>query len=93
MHERVIKAIERLAEVLLVHIRSMVKETCNLVADLGGGEGRVLALKITICPHDLRVADNIWTRRSGLQLYLVDMILYEAGGLKSFTYYFSNKTQ
>ena len=57
--ERVIKVVERLAKVPLVHIRSMVKETCDAIVDLGNGEGCVLAMKISMFPHDLSVADGV----------------------------------
>ncbi len=77
----------------MVNIVAVVEETCDPVAYLGGGDGRVLALAITVFPHDLRVADNVWPQRRSLQLVLVDLIAKEPGGLEICTNLFFNKTR
>jgi hypothetical protein len=57
----------------------MAEEPCNVVANLGGDEGWVLALEIAVFPHNLRVADGVWTRRSRLELSLVHKIVDQPG--------------
>ena len=59
----------------MVNIDAVVEETGDAVANLGGGEGRVLALKVSMLPNDLRVADGVGTRRGRLELALVHRIV------------------
>ncbi len=88
--EGVIEAVERLAEVPLVNIAAVIKETSDAVANMGGGEGRVLALKVSMLPNYLRVADGVGTRRGWLELALVHGIVDQPGGLERLNNLFSH---
>jgi len=62
----------------------------DAVANLCGGEGWVLALKISMFPHDLSVSDGVSTRRRRLELSLVHRIVDQPSGLECLNIFFSH---